>query len=182
MFRSKTFFISFLLIFSIYFFSFSEDYPKGYKNIQLGMTFEDTKIALLKDSDFGYHGERDVSLIPGTKKTLIETDANYGHGSNFLERCWFQFYDDSLFIITINVNQQKMDYYSMFTTLCKKYGEPTDFNPQKATWQSQDVTFTLEKPLTLKYIDNEVFDMTQNYSNINASPTEITQQMFLDEL
>ena len=46
------------------------------------MTFEDTKIALLKDSDFGYHGERDVSLIPGTKKTLIETDANYGHGTN----------------------------------------------------------------------------------------------------
>lgn len=176
----KTIVLLQILLFSL--FLFAADYPKGYKGIKLGMTFEETKEALLKDSDFGYHGERDVSLIPGTNKTLIETDANYGHGSNFLERCWFQFYDDSLFIITINVNQQKMDYYSIFTTLCKKYGEPTDFNPQKATWQSQDVTFTLEKPLTLKYIDNEVFDMTQNYSNINASPTEITQQMFLDEL
>ena len=176
----KTIVLLQILLFSL--FLFAADYPKGYKGIKLGMTFEETKEALVKDSDFGYHGERDVSLIPGTNKTLIETDANYGHGSNFLERCWFQFYDDSLFIITINVNQQKMDYYSMFTTLCKKYGEPTDFNPQKATWQSQDVTFTLEKPLTLKYIDNEVFDMTQNYSNINASPTEITQQMFLDEL
>ena len=105
MLKSKSFFISFFLFFSIHFFSFSQDYPKGYKNILLGMTFEDTKIALLKDSDFGYHGERDVSLIPGTNKTLIETDAQYGHGSNFLERCWFQFTNDSLYIITINVNQ-----------------------------------------------------------------------------
>lgn len=182
MFKSKKFFVIFLLIFSITFSSFSEAYPKGYKNIKLGMTFDDTKIALLKDSDFGYHGERDVSLIPGTNKTLIETDANYGHGSNFLERCWFQFTNDYLYIITINVNQEKMDYYSIFTTLCEKYGNPTDFNPQKAIWKSDEVTFSLEKPLTLKYIDNEVFDSTQNYSNIQASPTEVTQQMFLDEL
>ena len=182
MFKSKKFSVIFLLIFSITFSSFSEDYPKGYKNIKLGMTFDDTKIALLKDSDFGYHGERDVSLIPGTNKTLIETDANYGHGSIFLERCWFQFTNDYLYIITINVNQEKMDYYSIFTTLCEKYGNPTDFNPQKAIWKSDEVTFSLEKPLTLKYIDNEVFDSTQNYSNIQASPTEVTQQMFLDEL
>ena len=32
------------------------------------------------------------------------------------------------------------------------------------------------------YIDNEVFDSTQNYSNIQSSPTEVTQKMFLDEL
>ena len=182
MFKTKTLFSFLLLFFSIHIFSYTEDYPKGYKNIKLGMSFEDTKIALLKDSDFGYHGERDVSLIPGTNKTLIETDAQYGHGSNFLERCWFQFTNDYLYIITINVNQQKMDYYTIFTTLCNKYGNPTDFNPQKATWKSDEVTFTLEKPLTLKYIDNQVFDSTQNYSNIQISPAEITQKMFLDEL
>ena len=182
MFKSKKHLFSYLLIFSVSYLFFAEDYPKGYKGISLGMSFDDTKIALLKDSDFGYHGDRDVSLIPGTNKTLIETDANYGHGSNYLERCWFQFTNDYLYIITININQEKMDYYTVFTTLCNKYGKPTDFNPQKATWKSDEVTFSLEKPLTLKYIDNEVFDSTQNYSNIQSSPTEVTQKMFLDEL
>ena len=41
---------------------------------------------------------------------------------------------------------------------------------------------SLEKPLTLKYIDNKRFAETQNYSNVQASPAEITREMFLDEL
>lgn len=163
-------------------FLFSETLPRGYRNISLGMTLEETKDSLLKDSSFGYHGDRDVSLIPGSTKVLIETDATTGHGSPFLERCWFQFFDDSLYIITININSSKMDYYSVFTTLTEKYGKPTSLNPQSATWTDDDVTMSLEKPLTLKYIDKEVFKLTQNYSNINTSPEEQTREMFLDEL
>ena len=176
----KCIFIFSLLIGSFYL--FAEDLPHGYKNIMLGMTLEETKENLIKDPDFGYHGDRDVSLIPGSSKTLIETDAERGLGSAFLTRCWFQFTYNELYIITININQNKMDYYSVFTTLTKKYGEPTSFSPQAATWKNDDVTMSIEKPLTLKYIDNKLFEQTQNYSNIQASPTEITREMFLDEL
>ena len=161
---------------------FSEDLPRGYKDITLGMSLSETKDSLVKDPDFGYHGDRDVSLIPNSSKVLIETDAEKGLGSNFLSRCWFQFFNDELFIITINMNPQKIDYYSIFTTLTEKYGEPTSFNPQAATWKNDEVTMSLEKPLTLKYIDNKIFDETQNYSNIQKSPTEVTQQMFMDGL
>ena len=161
---------------------FAEDLPHGYKDITLGMSLQETKDSLVKDPDFGYHGDRDVSLIPGSSKTLIETDADRGLGSNFLKRCWFQFIFDELYIITININPEKMDYYSVFTTLTKKYGEPTTFSPQAATWKNDEVTMSLEKPLTLKYIDNKLFEQTQNYSNIQASPTEITRDMFLEEL
>ena len=160
----------------------AEDLPHGYKDIMLGMTLEETKENLVKDPDFGYHGDRDVSLIPGSSKTLIETDAERGLGSNFLTRCWFQFTFNELYIITININPNKMDYYSVFTTLTKKYGEPTTFSPQAATWKNDEVTMSLEKPLTLKYIDNKRFDETQNYSNVQASPTEVTREMFLEEL
>jgi len=171
-----------ILSLSITSFLFAEDLPYGYKNIRLGMSLEETKENLIKDPDFGYHGDRDVSLIPGSSKTLIETDAEKGLGSNFLTRCWFQFSFDELYIITININQNKMDYYSVFTALTKKYGEPTSFSPQAASWKNEDVTMSLEKPLTLKYIDNKLFEQTQNYSNIQVSPTEITREMFLDEL
>jgi hypothetical protein len=75
-----------------------------------------------------------------------------------------------------------MDYYSIFTKLTEKYGEPTSFNPQAATWKDAEVTMSLEKPLTLKYIDNKLFEQTQNYSNIQKSPTEITREMFLEDL
>jgi len=170
--------ILFILTFSL----FSEDLPRGYKGIFLGMSLEETKENLVKDSDFGYHGERDVSLIPHSSKILIETDAEKGLGSNFLTRCWFQFYDDKLFIITININPQKMDYYSIFKKLSEKYGDPTSFSPDSAVWKNEEVTMSLEKPLTLKYIDNRTFEQTQNYSDIQASPTEITREMFLDEL
>ena len=172
-----------LLIFTtLTVFAFSEDLPDGYKGISLGMSLEETKENLLKDPDFGYHGDRDVSLIPNSSKTLIETDAERGASSSFLTRCWFQFFNDELYIITININTQKMDYYSIFTKLTQKYGEPASFNPQAATWKNDDVTMSLEKPLTLKYIDNKIYEQTQNYSNIQASPTEITQEMFLEDL
>lgn len=161
---------------------FAEDLPDGYKNIKLGMSLEDTKSALIKDPAFGYHGDRDVSLLPGANKVLIETDATKGLASPFLERCWFQFSQDQLYIITINVNPAKMDYYSIFTTLCNKYGEPNKLSPDGATWKNDSYTMTLEKPLTLKYIDNEVFDSLKQYSNIQKSGEEMTRQMFLDEL
>lgn len=161
---------------------FAQSIPHGYKDVTLGMSLQETKNALLKDSDFGYHGDRDVSLIPNTQQTLIETDSEYGLGSNFLQHCYFQFAEDKLYIITININPDRMDYYSIFTTLCEKYGQPDALNPQMATWQNDDVTMTLEKPLTLKYVDNNIFNSVKTSSNVPLSGTEMTREQFLDEL
>ena len=171
--------LSALLIFPLF---AKEPIPNGFKDLKLGMSVDEAKDALIKDTDFGYHGERDVSLLPGENRVLIETDSERGLGSNFLTRCWFQFSKDSLYIITINLNRERIDYYSVFTTLKDKYGEPDNITPQMATWKNDAVTMTLEKPLTLKYIDNEVFKSLQKSSNIAPSGREITQQMFLDNL
>lgn len=175
-----------LLIFS-YHFVFSQSannnsLPNGFQNISLGMSLEETKDELIKNQDFGYKGERDVSLLPDQQKVLIETDATKAFGSKFLTRCYFQFYDDSLYIITINMNKEKIDHYSIFKTLKEKYGEPFSVTPEKTTWKNDSVTMTLEKPLTLKYIDNEVYNQLQQYSAVQKSAEEITQQMFLDSL
>lgn len=174
----KNFLFSLILFFVV---SLYAELPGGYRNIMLGMSLSETKEALLKDSSFGYHGDRDVSLVPGSNTTLIETDAGT-YGLGYLERCWFQFTQDTLYTITLNINTSKMDYYSVFTTLKEKYGEPESFNPQKAVWKDESYTLSLEKPLTLKYIDNEIFDSLQNYSSIQKSAEEVTRQMFLDEL
>ena len=65
--------------------------PDGYLNIHLGMTFEDTKSALLKYPVFGFRGDRDVSILPGFDRLLIETS-----GEGYLDKCWLQFYDNKL--------------------------------------------------------------------------------------
>ena len=80
------------------------------------------------------------------------------------------------------MNRSRIDYYSVFTTLKEKYGEPDTITPQAATWKNNEITMSLEKPLTLKYIDNEVFKSLQTASNIAPATTEVTQQMFLDKL
>jgi len=174
-------FIHFLILFTTFLLN-AEPLPNGFKEIQLGMSVDQTKSELIKDSDFGYHGDRDVSLLKGENRVLIETDAERGLGTNFLKRCWFQFSNDSLYIITINMNPEKIDYYSVFTTLKAKYGEPLNITPQAATWKNNTVTMSLEKPLTLKYIDNEKFESLQKSSNISPSHSEVTQKMFLDKL
>lgn len=172
-----------ILVFAVSVFSYadSKNVPNGYGGISLGMSVEETKAALKKNTSFGYHGDRDVSLLPGENRVLIETDGANA-GNSFLERSWFQFYNDKLYIITINVNQERMDHYSIFDSLCKKYGLPESVTPEKATWKSGEVILTLERPLTLKYTDQKTFEELQNKSLINPSGSEITREMFLEGL
>ena len=172
----------FCLIFSILGLSaFAKELPDGYGDVHLGMSLKEAKVQLLRNSDFGYSGDRDVSLLPGDAKILIETNAEGGRGSPFLTQCWFQFYNEQLYIITININPAKIDYYSMFTTLCNKYGEPDILDPEKAVWKTDAITMQLEKPLAVKYIDNETFDMLKTSATIEKSYEEKNAQAFLEE-
>ncbi|MFA6855640.1 MAG: hypothetical protein WCR31_00395 [Treponema sp.] len=156
--------------------------PGGYGGITLGMSLDEVKDKLMKNSSFGYHGDRDVSLLPGENRILIETDSAAGHVDSFLERCYFQFYNNRLYIIIININTEKIDHYSVFSTLCKKYGDPVSLSPEKSVWKNNDVTMSLERPLSLKYVDNKVFAELNNKSLVQKSGTEMTQDMFLEGL
>lgn len=156
--------------------------PDGYGGITLGMSLEQTKDALKKNAEFGYHGDRDVSLLPGENRVLIETDTESGHVISFLERCWFQFYNDKLYIITININREKMDHFSIFDALCKKYGNPDSVSPEKSVWQNSTMMMSLERPLTLKYVDTETFSALQKKSLVGPSGTEMTRELFLQGL
>lgn len=170
-----------LLMFSVLAYGESS-LPEGYGGVKLGMSLEQVKKALKDNTDFGYHGDRDVSLLPGENRMLIETDATTYAGYSFLERCWFQFYNDKLYIITINVNREKMDHFSIFDSLCKKYGMPDSVNPEKSVWKDGSVTMSLERPLTLKYVDQKTFDSLMNTSKVGPNGTEMTRDMFLEGL
>lgn len=120
--------------------------------------------------------------MPNENRALIETDPEKNYVVSYLERCWFQFYEDSLYIITINVNKEKMDHYSMFEALCKKYGDPDSVSPEKSVWKNDTVTMSLERPLTLKYVNQAIFDKLQKASLVAPSGTETSRELFLEGL
>lgn len=156
--------------------------PNGYAGIQLGMTVDQVKEALQKDGQFGYRGDRDVSLLPGENRSIIETDTSRTAPYSFLDRCWFQFYEDKLYIITINIKTEKMDHYSVFSTLCSKYGLPSSLNPSKSEWVNDSVMISLERPLSIKYTDKKVFDSLMEQSRVDNAVIENSQQHFLEGL
>lgn len=155
--------------------------PNGYSTAKLGMDIDSLKDALKKDVQFGYRGDRDVSLSPSDGQFLIETDGAKSAYS-FFGRCWFQFANDKLYIITLNLDRSKVDHYSVFSKLCEKYGNPDELSPQKSVWKDDNVILSLEKPLTLKYVDKKAFDGKKDSSNVEKTTAEKAKDDFLDSL
>lgn len=162
--------------------AFAISLPEGYGGIKLGMSVDEVKSQLKKNPQFGYRGDRDVSMLPGQNEILIETDTSRTNAYSFLTQCYFQFYEEKLYIITININPKKMDYYSIFTTLCDKYENPPSMNPQKAEWDDDSVIMTLERPLCLKYTDKSTYEDIQNKSMVRESAEEMSREEFLKGL
>lgn len=151
--------------------------PSGYREIQLGMSLDQVKTALLHDSEFGYRGERDVSMLPDGDRNIIETS-----GNGYLADCWFQFTEGKLYTIIININTAKMDYYSVFSTLCGKYGNPDELTPELCTWKGSSVIMSLEKPLCIKYVDAALLQKIEDKAQTEAAAEEVARKGFLDSL
>lgn len=149
--------------------------PSGYRDISLGMNIEAVKEELLKDPIFGYRGERDISLLPGKERTLIETK-----GSGNIKRAWFQFYEDKLYVIIIQMDTDKIDYYSIYSALNSKYGEPLSIDPKRAIWKNESISMILERPLAVKYIDLEVFNALLEKSQTDKAYSDILKEEFIN--
>jgi len=156
--------------------SAEEPLPEGFRSITLGMSMDEVKEALRKDGYFDYRGDSDVSLLNEPTRTLIDCS-----GITYIDRAFFQFYQDSLYIIILQLNREEIDFYSMFTSLKEKYGEPKDVSPELVLWESEDFRFTLERPVTVKYIDMEVFRELEQESKVEEAYSKVNRDTFIDE-
>ncbi len=150
--------------------------PTGYRDISLGMDFEAVKDALKKDSVFGYRGERDISLLAGENRTLIATTGSY-----FIKRAWFQFYENKLYVIIIQMDTDKIDYYTIYSTLSSKYGGPKTLDPKKSVWVGESVSMFLERPLIIKYIDVTTFNSILEKYKDEKAYSDILREDFINE-
>jgi hypothetical protein len=126
--------------------------PTAFRGIALGMTVDQVKEALKQDPLYLYRGDPDVSFLPLSSENLIECE-----GSSYLSRAYFQFAGGRLYVLILVLDPKKLDHYSLFTAFNAKYGEPSSLDPKETVWLSDAVRFSLERPLTVKYIDRRVF-------------------------
>lgn len=132
--------------------SSNDELPSSFHDIGLGMTIDEVKEVLRKDSSFAYRGDRDVSLLNNKNRSLIEAN-----GTHFVKRGSFQFYDEKLYSIVVQMNPENIDYYSIYSSLVEKYGEPNIVDQKKSLWEDDHIRLILERPLTIKYIELSVF-------------------------
>jgi hypothetical protein len=150
--------------------------PMGFRSVSLGMGLAEVKQALKSDGLFRYRGDPDVSFLPQTSQYLIECE-----GTGYLRRAYFQFADSRLFIIILVLDTQKLDHYSLFSALSTKYGPPAALSPQEAVWQTEPVRFSLERPLTVKYIDNKTFAALLQKGGAQKDLEQLSREKFIEQ-
>jgi hypothetical protein len=140
------------------------------------MSLDELKEALASDGLFAFRGDSDVSFLPVKEENLVETT-----GLSFIRRAFFQLRDGRVFIMAFSLDPDTVDHYSVFTTLREKYGDPGSLNPSQAVWENGQTRVSIERPLTVKYIDMEVFSRIVDASNAEESSRVFLRQRFLDE-
>ncbi len=148
--------------------------PRGFEDLLLGLPLSEVEKRLQASPYFSYRGQPDVSLAPADKQPIIESA-----GVRFVSSGIFQFHNDRLYTITIALNRSLLDFYSMFTSLSRKYGDPASLSPSEVVWQNDQVRLSLEKPLTIKYIDRVVFDQILQAGQAQKSLQELSREEFI---
>ncbi|MDR1148599.1 MAG: hypothetical protein LBK66_08210 [Spirochaetaceae bacterium] len=150
--------------------------PRSFRGLSLGMSLEELKTALQTDPAFVFRGDRDVSFLPNSNQNLVDSA-----GSDFIKRAFFQIKDDAVFVMTFEMNTEKVDHYSVFTTFSNKYGGPLLLDPKQSEWEDDETRVYIERPLTVKYIDKNVFDGIVSESRLAESSFILQRQEFLND-
>ncbi|MBL8966779.1 MAG: hypothetical protein JNG85_07195 [Spirochaetaceae bacterium] len=151
--------------------------PREFRGIRLGMSREEVSSALKSDLLYAYRGEDDVSLLPSPNQSLIETA-----GLSFVRRAFFQFYEGKLWVMILSLNPDKIDHYSVYTSLTAKYGAPNLLDPRESRWEDAATRVALERPLTLRYMDLETYRKLREGSAAKESVEELERRDFLGGL
>jgi hypothetical protein len=150
---------------------------RAFRGIDLGMDRDSAIAALKKDPIFAYRGPEDLSLLPSPNQSLIEVS-----GLSFVRRGYFQFFEGKLWVMILELDADKVDHYSVYTSLVAKYGEPGLLDPKESRWEDKTTRMALERPLTLRYMDMTVYGKLREGSGAKASVQALDRQGFLGGL
>lgn len=150
---------------------------RGFSSVTLGMGLDAVKQMLQQDDFFRYRGDPDVSLIPSTNTPLIDAA-----GRAYIRRGLFQFRENQLYLISLVLDGGRIDYFSVYESLVRQYGEPDSLSPQLTVWTDDQTRISLERPLTVKYTDVTTFDAIVEEGQMLEALEDISRDLFLEQL
>jgi hypothetical protein len=150
--------------------------PAAFRGISLGMNLESVKTALQADPLFGYRGDPDVAFQPQAREQLVECE-----GIGYIERAWFQFVDGRLAVMILVLDPHLVDHYSVFTALSRKYGDPITLGPRECVWLSESVRFSLERPLTVKWLELKTFSEQVARGAAQLDLEQLSRERFIEQ-
>lgn len=145
----------------------------GFENLVLGSDYDDVLSKLDSSNIFLYNSEQPTWI---NENPVIAVE-----GRGFVQKGYFQFVDKKLYTITVEINRNRMDYYTIFTELKKKYGKYKQFSPKMVVWESDAAVLYLERPLTLKYLDKNLHSILLDSAKIKKSKSQIQRENFLEQ-
>ena len=149
----------------------------GFGDIALGDSLQNTVQKIMLSDFFSFNEAEDVSIIPSSANSLITTQ-----GVRYIQEGFFQFDTDALVSIHLILNGNYIDHFSLFTFLMNTYGQPQILTPHLSTWESDTVRISLEKPLTIKYVDLQYFLVQQKERTVQESESQRGINEFLEQL
>jgi hypothetical protein len=113
------------------------------------MDLSSVKERLTANPYFNYRGDPDVSMLRPSE-VLIEC-----RGAAFIDRASFS---------SMRAGSSRSSSCStradrsllVYTRLVEKYGQPSALSPEETAWESETVRFSVERPLSVKYVDRAV--------------------------
>ena len=148
--------------------------PDRFTSIVLGATLEEVKAQLQIHPLFRYRGDPDLSLVPIDRQPIIETA-----GVGLMLSGIFQFKDERLYSIILRIDDDQLDYFTMYTRFIEKYGEASYLDPQLSYWEQDGHRMVLEKPTLVKYLDMDVFNRIREEGRAEESFGEYSRELFL---
>lgn len=147
----------------------------GFDQIHLGMTLAQVKQELSHSGYFQWSGGPQVTLLAKPNNSLIDVP-----GISYFRRGVFQFHQGILFVASYDLNPQEFDYYGLYTALVKKYGQPGELDPSMAAWSDGKTRLSLERPLTIKYVDLTIEAKIKQNSQAGKDYQQISREKFLE--
>lgn len=147
----------------------------GFEVFKMGMNRKTVQDKLYQSKLFYYQGEPEVTMTKNPAETLLNCQ-----GRGIVKKGTFHFYKGRLFVITLILNPEEIDYYTLFTRFTKRFGDPKKMSPKSALWENKKTRLGLEKPLAIRFVDAEIFDSMEKKGKIKENVKVKTREDFLE--
>jgi hypothetical protein len=120
---------------------------------------------------------RDVDFFPVEEREILTLSIK-----PHVPFIYLQFFDDTLYAITVVFDERYMDYFTLSEALSDKYGAYSFLTPQWRSWALERVTVKVERPAVVKYLALEDFLAAASFDGKRPTLDMETRKAILDGL